>query len=119
MPGVLMAAAELRDGVADARARGCAASTLVDVVLGMSSATSTPHDPARTQRSLSGIGALPRSYATSSRRLRPAPRATSDSERPFLRRTDRRCLPSCFGVTVIVVVASAMPLRIGGRMARL
>ncbi len=69
-------------------------------VRGISSATSTPHEPASTQRSLSGIGTLPRSYATSSRRLNPAPRATSDSERPFLRRTSRRCVPSCFGVTV-------------------
>jgi hypothetical protein len=91
-----------------------------DVVLGTSSATSTPHDPASTHRSLSGMGTLPRSYATSSRRLRPAPRATSDSESPFLRRTDRRCFPSCFGVTVSSVVdASDMPLRIGGRPARL
>ncbi len=37
-----------------------AVSSWVDVV-GMSSATSTPQDPARTQRSLSGIAALPRS----------------------------------------------------------
>ena len=100
---------------------GSAASTSsVDVVLGKSSPTSTPHDPASTHRSLSGMGTLPRSYATSSRRLRPAPRATSDSERPFLRRTDRRCFPSSFGVTVSSVVdASAMVLRIGGRPARL
>src|SRR3954447_16301109 len=91
-----------------------------EVVLGPSSATSTPHDPASTHRSLSGIGTLPRSYATSSRRLRPAPRATSDSESPLLRRTDRRCFPSSFGVTVSSVVdASAMPVHIGGLRARL
>ena len=101
-------------------AASLASTSSCEVVVGISSATSTPHEPARTQRSLSGIGTLPRSYATSSRRLRPAPRATSDSDRPFRRRTDRRCLPSCFGVTVSSVVdASAMPLRIGGRAARL
>ena len=39
-----------------------------------SSATSTPHEPARTKRSLSGIGLFPFSYALSSRRVSPAPR---------------------------------------------
>ena len=81
--------------------------------------TSTPQDPAITNRSLSGMGMRPFSYEFSSRRVRPAPCATSDSDSPFRRLTSRRCRPSSLGEREVSVSASAMFRGIGPRAASL
>ena len=61
----------------------------------------------------------PFSYEFSSRRVRPAPRATSDSDSPFRRLTSRRCRPSSLGEREESVSASAMIRGIGPRAVSL